>query len=110
MNAGQQIDNIAAVESCIRVHDSGRLENEVINVGSDQEISILELAKLVLKIVGSKSKIEFLPPLKEGDMTRRCPDAAPPRLTIVSICSARSAKRIFCWMTSGVLPGTLIAT
>ena len=48
--------------------------NEVINVGSDIEISMLELAKRVIEITGSKSRITHLPPLKEGDMTRRLPD------------------------------------
>ncbi len=48
--------------------------NEVINIGSDQEISIIELAKKVIKLLNSTSKIIHLPPLKEGDMTRRKPD------------------------------------
>lgn len=48
--------------------------NDTINVGSDQEISILDFANLILNITGSKSKLVHLPPLKEGDMTRRQPD------------------------------------
>lgn len=48
--------------------------NDVANIGSDQEISILELAHKIIEITGSSSKIVFLPALKEGDMTRRCPD------------------------------------
>ena len=35
---------------------------------------ILELAKQIIKITNSKSEIIFLPPLKDGDMTRRQPD------------------------------------
>ncbi|MBY0435304.1 MAG: NAD-dependent epimerase/dehydratase family protein [Cyclobacteriaceae bacterium] len=49
--------------------------NEVINIGSDVDVTILQLAELIIQLTGSKSKIEFLPPLKEGDMTRRLPDA-----------------------------------
>lgn len=64
------------VETCIAAHRTGRYENDVINVGSDAEMSILQLAEAVLKMVNSKSKIEFLPPLAEGDMTRRCPDTS----------------------------------
>ncbi|MEQ1677933.1 MAG: NAD-dependent epimerase/dehydratase family protein [Chitinophagaceae bacterium] len=48
--------------------------NDVVNVGSDKEMTILDLAKLVIKEVGSSSQIVFLPPLAEGDMTRRRPD------------------------------------
>lgn len=48
--------------------------NETLNVGSDRQLSILETANLVLQRVGGSSTIRFLPPLAEGDMTRRCPD------------------------------------
>jgi len=48
--------------------------NETLNIGNDQEITILELAQLIISKTNSPSKIIFLPPLKEGDMTRRQPD------------------------------------
>jgi UDP-glucuronate decarboxylase len=50
--------------------------NEVVNVGSDIEITIIDLANLIIKILKSQSNIIFLPPLKEGDMTRRKPDTS----------------------------------
>lgn len=50
------------------------LENDVINIGSDKLMTVLELANLVLKITNSKSTIVHVPALKEGDMTRRQPD------------------------------------
>jgi UDP-glucose 4-epimerase len=37
-------------------------------------MSILELAELIIKLTNSSSQIIFLPPLKDGDMTRRQPD------------------------------------
>lgn len=49
--------------------------NDVVNIGSDNEFTILELAKAIVKLTKSKSKIVHLPPLPEGDMTRRQPDA-----------------------------------
>lgn len=67
------------VDTCVRAHATRAFENDVINVGSDNEISILELAHTVLRITGSGSRIEFLPPLAEGDMTRRCPDISKMR-------------------------------
>jgi len=48
--------------------------NDVVNIGSDVEISILKLANKVIELTNSKSKIAFLPPLDEGDMSRRNPD------------------------------------
>lgn len=48
--------------------------NEVMNIGSDRETTILELAEIIIKITDSSSRILHMPPLKEGDMTRRKPD------------------------------------
>ena len=50
------------------------LVNDVANIGTDREISMLELAKKIIEITNSNSKIIHLPSLKEGDMTRRKPD------------------------------------
>lgn len=46
----------------------------LINIGSDIEISMLDLAKLVLEVTDSKSRIIHLPSRAEGDMDRRCAD------------------------------------
>jgi UDP-glucuronate decarboxylase len=67
------------VETCVKAHESSLFENDVINVGSENEITILELARTVIRLTGSSSGIEFQPPLAEGDMTRRCPDTAKMR-------------------------------
>lgn len=62
------------VEACINSINSSNAINEIINIGSDVEINIVDLAKLVIKLSKSKSEIRHLPALKEGDMSRRCPD------------------------------------
>lgn len=67
------------VETCMSVHAEAACENEVINIGSDVEISILDLARLAIRMTNSRSSIEFLPPLLEGDMSRRCPDISKMR-------------------------------
>jgi UDP-glucuronate decarboxylase len=67
------------VDTCVKAHESSVFENDVINVGSENEITILELARTVIRLAASSSRIEFLPPLAEGDMTRRCPDTAKMR-------------------------------
>ena len=53
--------------------------NDIINIGSDIEISILDLALKIISMTGSKSKITHKPPLQEGDMQRRLPDIAKMR-------------------------------
>ena len=67
------------VDACVLAHHSGAFENDVINVGSDHEVTILDLARTVIRLTGSRSSIEFLPPLAEGDMSRRCPDVSKMR-------------------------------
>ena len=62
------------VDTCINALYNDAFINDVLNVGNDIEISILELAKKVISITDSQSEIIFLPSLKEGDMNRRCPD------------------------------------
>lgn len=62
------------VETCMTVHAEAACENDVINIGSDIEMSILDLANTIIRVTGSSSPIRFLPPLVEGDMSRRCPD------------------------------------
>lgn len=62
------------IDTIITIFNKGLLKNDVINIGSDKLMTVLDLAKTIIAITGSKSQIQFLPPLKEGDMTRRQPD------------------------------------
>ena len=48
--------------------------NDVVNVGNNKLTTVKELAETIIKLTGSTSKIIYLPPLKDGDMTRRQPD------------------------------------
>jgi len=50
--------------------------NDTVNVGSDVEIKIVELAQLVRSLVNPQVRIIHLPPLSEGDMSRRQPDSS----------------------------------
>jgi UDP-glucose 4-epimerase len=62
------------VEACMKTFETDQIVNDVINIGSNIETTILDLAETIIRLTNSKSKIVFLPPLKEGDMTRRLPD------------------------------------
>ena len=62
------------IDACLAAFHEKRYVKDVVNVGNDKEVTILELAETVIRLCGSSSTIEFLPPLKEGDMKRRLPD------------------------------------
>ncbi|HSV76293.1 MAG TPA: NAD-dependent epimerase/dehydratase family protein [Bacteroidales bacterium] len=62
------------VDACISALYNNHVVNEVVNIGSDYELSIRDLAELIIDITGSDSKLIILPPLAEGDMQRRLPD------------------------------------
>jgi len=62
------------IEATTLIFEDSLYLNEVINIGNAHEISVLDLAKKVIKITESSSKIVHLDPLEEGDMTRRQPD------------------------------------
>jgi len=62
------------VDTCVKALNEDKIVNDVINVGGEVIITIKELAELIIKITNSKSKLIHLPPLKDGDMTRRQPD------------------------------------
>jgi UDP-glucuronate decarboxylase len=65
-------DNIDVICSCL---ERNLFVNNIINIGSNIEISILSLANTIISMVNSKSYINHLPALKAGDMRRRCPDS-----------------------------------
>ena len=63
-------------ETALRILQEDLVVNDVINIGSQRDYTIVELAELVVSITGSKSVIKYLPPLEEGDMKRRQPDSS----------------------------------
>jgi UDP-glucuronate decarboxylase len=72
-------DNITA---CTNAFLNNEFVNDTINVGGDNEITILELAQTIICITQSQSKIVHAPALKEGDMTRRCPDISKMKILL----------------------------
>jgi UDP-glucose 4-epimerase len=49
------------VEALVRLQNCEKARGEIFNIGGTEEVSILELAKLVVKTLGSKSKIDLIP-------------------------------------------------
>jgi UDP-glucuronate decarboxylase len=49
------------------------LKGEVFNVGSDKEVKIIDLAKMIIRLTNSNSEIKFLP-LRADDPSRRAAD------------------------------------
>ena len=62
------------IQACVNAFMKDEVMNDVINIGSDKILTVLELAEMIVKVSGSTSRIVHLPPLDEGDMTRRQPD------------------------------------
>jgi UDP-glucose 4-epimerase len=80
---GEQIRCFCHVDDAVRalllVMDSVEAVGNVFNIGNNQQISILELAKKIIEITGSRSEIVKIPyseAYPEGfeDMQRRVPD------------------------------------
>lgn len=49
------------------------IKGEVFNIGSDKEVKIIDLAKMIISLTNSRSKIKFLPP-RPDDPPRRAAD------------------------------------
>lgn len=62
--------------TCLRILEEELIVNDVINIGSDVETTMLELATMVQEATNNKAPLLFLPALAEGDMRRRCPDTS----------------------------------
>ena len=67
------------IEACANAFYNNLFVNDVVNVGGDVEVPIIDLAKLIIKLTGSSSKIVHKPALEEGDMSRRRPDTTKMR-------------------------------
>jgi len=75
------------VGTLIQVAEHPRAVGEVYNIGSDHEVTILELARKIKKMTGSESRIVFKPydeAYEEGfeDMMRRVPDISKIRALV----------------------------
>lgn len=62
------------IDTCVKILNENICINDVINIGSHKEQTILSLAEEIIKFTKSSSEIIYLPALPEGDMARRCPD------------------------------------
>ena len=81
--SGEQIRCFCHIDDAVRalllVIESEQAVGEVFNVGNNQQISIMDLAKRVIELTNSKSKIKKVPYAKAypggfEDMQRRVPD------------------------------------
>lgn len=61
-----------SVDATIKIGEMDATNNQVINVGGRREITILELAKIIMEISGKKGEIQ-LHPSPKGSVKRRVP-------------------------------------
>lgn len=62
------------VDGLIKLMFEPKTSGEVVNLGSDEEHTVLEYAQLVKELTASQSQISFMKPLPEDDPKRRRPD------------------------------------
>jgi UDP-glucose 4-epimerase len=62
------------LDACLTTLQDDIYKNDIYNIGNDEVITIKQLAETIIELTCSSSKIVHLPPLKDGDMTRRQPD------------------------------------
>ena len=70
------------VKACLNAFYNNQYINDVVNIGGEDEITILDLAKTIIHITGSSSKIIFSPALEEGDMRGRRPDTSKMKILV----------------------------
>lgn len=76
------------VDALTRLMDAEAAAGQVVNIGSQEEITILDLARRVVRLLGSASEIKFIPAQEvygaDGfeDMQRRVPDTTKIRQLI----------------------------
>jgi len=78
-----------------------RTPEKVLNIGSDKEISILSLARLVKRVVKSSSSITFVDARKD-DVQRRCPDITKAKATLEwepAVSLSEGLRRTARWWT-----------
>ena len=64
------------IDGILRLADSN--EHTPVNLGNPTEFTMLQCAREVIAVTGSKSEIAFAP-LPQDDPTRRCPDISKAR-------------------------------
>jgi len=64
------------IDACVSAFENNMFVNDVVNIGGAIEVPVIELAKTIIKVTGSSSKLIHMPALEEGDMTRRQPDTS----------------------------------
>lgn len=67
------------VDACVNAHNDDAFINETVNIGGEDEFTILSIAEKIISLSKSSSRVVFLPPLPEGDMSRRKPDVSKMR-------------------------------
>jgi UDP-glucuronate decarboxylase len=61
------------IEGLLRLALLDQAKGNIVNIGNDEEITILELADIIIELTGSESCISY-EPLPQDDPARRRPD------------------------------------
>ena len=72
-------DNVDTMYGCMNFD---LFVDDTLNIGSDIEMRVGDVATLIIKLTKSNSNIQYLPKLPEGDMTRRKPSIEKMKLVL----------------------------
>ena len=89
------------VDGLLRLLLFDGLDGQVVNIGNDDEKTIIELAKTIKNAVSSSSQVAF-GPLPKDDPMRRCPDLRKSRKLLgfkPRIKLKEGLKETIGWMT-----------
>lgn len=72
---GKQTRSFCYIDDLIEmtVRAAKKVKNDILNIGNDEEIEILKLARILHELAGKKFRYKLLPP-RAGDPRRRVPD------------------------------------
>jgi UDP-glucuronate decarboxylase len=97
------------IEGLLRLAWSEKARGEVLNIGSSEEITIIDLATMMKRLTGSASEIMFYP-LPEDDPRRRCPDIT--KATVIlgwrpKVKLEEGLRKTFSWCESSAKMGRI---
>ncbi len=84
---------------------SPKATGEVINIGNNKQITILELANMIKNLTSSNSEIEFNP-LPQDDPRRRCPDLTKAKTVLgwqPKVSLEEGFKKTIDWMKQSIV-------
>ncbi|RPE81126.1 UDP-glucuronic acid decarboxylase family protein [Vulcaniibacterium tengchongense] len=99
------------IEGIVRLMDAPAEFTGPVNLGNPTEVTVLELARRIIDITGSRSRLVHRP-MPTDDPTRRCPDIALARRALdwePRVSLDEGLRRTVAWFERRLMSGTLMS-